>query len=562
MSLLQKISPSTDFPEAPPASLSVLLQSSPLALALAAATVNLFSASLEREAPSEPRPPALTEYLAVLEEQLSATPTPDEVSAACLSLYLEAAATEPRMLHTFDLLGAVDPTGPVPAALVTRHLSSPFYGLPPEPPTPPESVQEEPSFLSQLKQLLPFGNKTPTPALPSLTDGHDLLHFLRDCPLIAFKKYSKGEFEYLQVHSTAAGDLSQVFLKRTVPKMEHAHLAEAEEKFHRTAWFKQYRKFDAEKSLGLYHGSLPGVAAPGVLTREQFLSGSLTEAGQLQYPQYLHLVSHHHRVLSSITAQLKTVDDDFASTQFCRYTRHHLNHLLHSGTLSKSDHAMCSYGLAFIASVTSHDAASTLALYRSVLEEQRSVLGPQHPAVARTLTDMADLLFSLGDTTGARDLLESALQLYRKTPPQARRPDHDLELGLTMSSLAVVASALGEKVRSRDLLESALNLYQSVPAGETVSLHQRRLVASTLTDLAHAYLTLGSLIMAQKYIELSVMAQPTIYPEGSQETVRAFSVASLVYSLLGDQGESRRVRDEAGKVQKKIEKEASVHVVS
>jgi len=223
---------------------------------------------------------------------------------------------------------------------------------------------------------------------------------------------------------------------------------------------------------------------------------------------------------------------------------------------------MCSYGLAFIASVTSRDPASTLALYRSVLEEQRSVLGPQHPAVARTLTDMADLLFSLEDTTGARDLLESALQLYRKTPPQARRPDHDLELGLTMSSLAVVASALGEKVCSRDLLENALSLYQSVPAGETVSLHQRRLVASTLTDLAHAYLTLGSLIMAQKYIELSVMAQPTVYPEGSQETVRALSVASLVYSLLGDQGESRRVRDEAGKVQKKIEKEASVHVVS
>ena len=113
-------------------------------------------------------------------------------------------------------------------------------------------------------------------------------------------------------------------------------------------------------------------------------------------------------------------------------------------------------------------------------------------------------------------------------------------------------------MRSRDLLESALSLYQSVPAGETVSLHQRRLVANTLTDLAHAYLTLGNLIMAQKYIELSVLAQPTIYPEGSQETVRAFSVASLVYSLLGDQRESQRVRDEAGKVQKKIEKQQLV----
>lgn len=494
----------------------------------------------------------------MLEEQLSATSTPDEVTAVCLGLYLEAAATDPRMLHTFDLLGALDPTEPVPASLINRHLSSPFYSLPPEPPTPPESVQEEPSFFSQLKQLLSFGNKTPTPALPSLTGGYDMLRFLRDCPLIAFKKYSKGEFEYLQVHSTAARDLSQVFLKRTVPKLEQTHLAEAEEKFHRTAWFKQYRKFDAEKSLSLYHSSLPGVASPGVLTHEQFLSSSHAEAGHLQYSQYLHLLSHRHRVLSSIIAQLKAVDDDFPSTQFCQYSRHHLTHLLQCETLSLADHARCSYGRALVASVTSHDTASTLALYRSVLEEQRSVLGPQCPAVARTLTDMADLLFSLEDITGARDLLESALQMYQNTPPQAREPDHDLELGLTMSSLAVVASTLGEKVRSRDLLESALSLYQSVPAGETVSLHQRRLVANTLTDLAHAYLTLGNLIMAQKYIELSVLAQPTIYPEGSQETVRAFSVASLVYSLLGDQRESQRVRDEAGKVQKKIEKQQLV----
>ena len=116
-------------------------------------------------------------------------------------------------------------------------------------------------------------------------------------------------------------------------------------------------------------------------------------------------------------------------------------------------------------------------------------------------------------------------------------------------------SSLGEKARSRELLEQALSLYQSVPAGEAVSLHQRRLVANTLTDLAHAYLTLGEVVAAQKYIELSMMAQPTVYPEGGPETVRAFSVASLVYALLGDQRESVRVREEAGKLQKQLKKQ-------
>ena len=559
MSLLQKLSPSTDFSSVSSHTLSPLLSSPPLALALAASTVNLYAASLERDASPEPHPSALAEYLGLLEECVRDAPASD-ITAACMHLYVEAAATQPRVLHTFDLLAMLDMAEPVPASAVDRHLSSSFYQLPPlEPPTPLDNPQQNPenlSYFAQLKQLLPFGNKSPPAALP--LGGFDRLHFLRHCPFISFRKYSKEGFELLQVHSTATEELSRQFLERTVPALEQAYVKEAEEKFNTTAWFRQYRTFDAEKTLSQYRGSLPGLAAAGVLTHEQYQKYQTAGGRGLPYSSYLHLISHHHCIISSIISELKILDDGFASTQFSRYIEPHLSHLGSAWTTSQCDRVMCSYGLASVSSAISPDTDSTVAQYQAVLEEQRAVLGSQHPALARTLTDMAGLLFARQDVTGARNLLESALQIYQKIPPKARKPEVNLDLGLAMTSLAVVGSSQGEKVLSRELLEQALGLYQTMPEGGEVSIHQRRLVATTLTDLAHAYLTLGNLVVAKKYIELSVMAQPSVFPEGSEETVRALTVAGTVYALLGDRRESQRVGAEAGKHRVKLEKQQLV----
>lgn len=133
-----------------------------------------------------------------------------------------------------------------------------------------------------------------------------------------------------------------------------------------------------------------------------------------------------------------------------------------------------------------------------------------------------------------------------------------MDCGLALSSLAVVMSCQGERHKSQELLEQALGLYQTVPESGDVSVYQRRLVATTLTDLAHAYLSLGKLVLAQKYVELAMMAVPTLYPDGSKETVRVLSVAGAVYALLGDRRESQRVGQEASKHRAKLQKQQLV----
>lgn len=556
MSLLQKLSPSTDFSAVDPHKLSPLLSSTPLALALAASTINLYTASLEQQQTTvEVQPSPLAEYLDLLEDHVQSSPSGD-VTAACINLYVEAAATQPRVLHTFDLLGALSFTHPVPVSVVDRHLSSSFYRLAPlDPPALPIDPQQDPrnmSYYAQLKMLLPFGNK-PSPA-PSPLAGFDRLHYLRQSPLLGFKKYSKEGFELLQLQPMAGEELLGQFLSRSVPLLDHAHLKEAEEVFNNTAWFRQYRTFDGSKSLTQYWSSLPGVAGSGVMTREQFQNSQVRQ--NLQYSEYLHIISHNHRIVSSIVSDLKLLDDGFFSTQYCRYIQPHLSHLSTSDTIiSESDRVMSCYGLASVAAVISPDSAATVELYQSVLEKQQSVLGPNHPAVARTLADMAVLLFAKEDIAGARNLLESALHIYQAISPKLRTAEVSIDYGLAMTSLAVVVSTQGEKKWSQELLDEALGLYQAVPESGEVSIHQRRLVATTLVDLAHAYLTLGQMVMAKKYIELAVMALPSVCPEGSEEMVRALTVAGTVYALLGDRRESQRLGEEAGKYKAKLEKQ-------
>ena len=558
LALLQSLSPSTDFSCPDSSNLSPLLSSSPLSLALAAATINMYSASLEQEGSPQTWSP-LEQYLELLAEDTSPSlPSPDQLTKTCLRLYVEAAATDPQVMHTFDLLGSLSPAHPVPASLLYHHLSSSpsssFYRLPPlPPPTLPTPPSQDMSFWAQLKMMLPFGQKTPSS--PSLLASFDQLHHIRNSPILSFKKYSSEGFELVQLHSEAREELSSQFINKTVPRMERAQLEEARVMFHNTAWFRNCRRFDEEKALVQYRRALPGVSGAGVMMREEFMSSPL--ATNLTYSDYLHTVSHVHRVSSSIISQLKILDDGFASSHFCRYIEPHLDHLGSQLALPASDRALCQYGLASVSSVLSSPQEAG-ALYQSVLEQQRRALGPSHPAVARTLTDMAGLLFAKEDVQGAQELLETSLRIYSSLTPKSASSEVKIDHGLALASLAVVVSCRGEKRRSRDLLEEALSLYQTMPESGEVSVYQRRLVAGTLTDLSHAYLGLGQIVLAQKYVELAMLAMPNVYPQGSSETVRALTVAGAVYALLGDKRESQRVGQEAGKEKARLDKQQLV----
>lgn len=542
-----------------------------MAIALAASTVQLYGAFTGAD--SSERTPPLLAYGEVLSARISSDSTPEEVLSAVLSLYVESSLSDPRIRHTFDLIGSCNANYPIPASLIGRHLTHPFYRLPTTPPSPQspassdqpneESTSTASEYLSQLKSLFPFGRKPATsPDLASLFgDTEDEVVFLRNSPLFAFKKYPKSGFELVYPHSIVYRELPYLFTAWSVAELEHFHLSEARDSFNRKAWFRQYRSFDPAQALDQYRRSLPGLSASGVLTREEFeksppdftvTAGTRLSTGEPSYSEYQHVVSHYHRVIESLEAELKSAGGEVGDMQLRRYLKPHFQAASEFRLISDMDRTVCSYGVVSVEAVLSTEDKEALGKFEVVLCQQRTLYGSRHPAVARTLTDMANLKVSLSDITGAKEMLESALKVYEHLPRQLR-DDYSLDEGLTLSSLALVCSSLGERERCRGLLERALLLYQTIPPNGKITMQQRKRVASTLTDITHSYLLLGDTAFAKKYGELALLANRNLYPSAHPETMRSLEVMSIFFALVGDKAESQRLRQEAGKLKNQID---------
>ena len=557
------------------------LRHHPMSIALAANTIRIYQTFLEHEATAIS--PA-ARYMEVLKETVASEGA--SLIDSVVNLYIEAAITDRRFQHAFDLLGSCDLHYPVPSSLIGQHLTSSFYDIAKEELVPPASEQmaryqeltglaqdDDESLLGLLKALLPFLQKKP-PSSEQLAEvldsADDSVHFIRESPLLVFKRFNSG-FEYVEVHSLAQRWLPALFLKRTAAKMDKAHLLEDEAKFERGAWFRQLRNFDPNKSLKKFHQTLPGISAPGVMTSDQykkhppvFVNPSRSDSGSqfltadvLSYSEYQHLISHHHRVVSTLHSELKSTGSDHRDFHLKQYLQPHFAALLRHPVISSSDRLLCQQSLlsaqATIANIKPENYQVFVSRYEDIIARQKRVFGIGSQVVARTMTDLADFKYSFRDITGAHELLLASLGILEKVQSRYADEEYKFDVGLTYTSLAYVYDDLGDKQKCKDLLERALAAYQTLPRDGQVSKRQRKLVASSLTNIAHAYLSLGDLVKAKKYVDLASVANQNLYVDAHPESVRAMNVSSNIYAMLGDKSESIRLRTEAGKIKTKLD---------
>ena len=550
------------------------LQGHPLSIALAASTIAIYNTFMQKENDSSS---PVSQYVNVLKQSIA---DGRSVTDSVMYLYIEAAISDQKFRHTFDLLGSCDLRYPIPSSLIGRHLTSSFYAVTKEELAPPTADQvakfqeltgvnqnEDLSYIALVKAFLPFlGKKPPSQEQLAevLEEADDTVFFVRECPLLSFKKFNSG-FEYIEVHSLAQKWLPLLFLQHTAPVMDKAHLAEDELYFERSAWFRYLRKFDPVKSLERYHHTLPGISAPGVLTREQYKkhlpagSNNLPSrcGHKLSYSEYGHLISHHHRVASTLHHEMRASVGDHRDIQLKKYLQPHFMTLKSSPVISSSDSLLCEQALvsteATTLPVNSEKYQELVSRYEGVIARQRKVFGGGSQTVAHSMTDLADFKYSHHDVTGAQSLLLAALAILEKVPSHLADEEFKFNVGLTYTSLAYVYDDLGDKMKCKELLERALAAYQTMPKDGQVSKRQRKLVASSLTNVAHAYLSLGDVMMAKKYIDLASVAHQNIYVEAHPESLRTMNVSSNIYAMLGDKTESIRLRTEAGKVKAKLE---------
>jgi tetratricopeptide (TPR) repeat protein len=103
------------------------------------------------------------------------------------------------------------------------------------------------------------------------------------------------------------------------------------------------------------------------------------------------------------------------------------------------------------------DDAAARPLYERALAIAEQVLGPQHPATAASLNNLAALLDAQGDDAAARPLYERALAIHE----QVLGPLHP-DTALSLNNLAALLRDQGDDAAARPLYERALAIREQV----------------------------------------------------------------------------------------------------
>lgn len=522
----------------------------PMATALAATTVGIYQTLLESDCQN-----AISTYQKLLTDRTSSG---EAVLQAALALFFEASVSDPRLRHTYDMIGLFDLNCPFLTSIIPVHLSSEFYAIPSEqlvssPPKPSAlDMKEMSSYFDLIKSYLPFLQSKPIEVAPA---PQDELSFLRTCPVFSFKRYPKADIELVTVHLSAVPILQQLFSEVTCPKLDKDHIQLKAQEFQQKAWFRKYRTFDEKNCLVQFHRGLPGLSSPGVLTAREFASlpgsvhGNMAVVPHLQYSQYMHIVSHYHRVTESLLATLKSVKGEVSGYFFEKSLLPHVNAVKTFPLLSQADRLAANISVMSIqaASLSGDDLKECLTPYESLVTEQRKLLGSQSTTVACSLVDYADFLLSTGNASQAESVLQSVIRNYKQLPTRARDLVA-LDVGHAMSSLGLVYAQLGAKEESKNCYEQALTSYQTAPVHGQVNKKLQKLISSLLIDVAHSHLVLGDLPTAKKYSELGILVLKSLYPDGNLETVRLLEISSIIHSLLGDKEESSKLLAQASKM--------------
>ena len=464
-----------------------------------------------------------------------------------------------KLRHVFDLVCGLHSSYPIPVPVILRHLQHPEYHV--EVTTPTNTANQISSgddalWWQRIGQIfqpvtLPMGE----PPIGTL------------CPLLSYQENKRTGVSLLYHNNQLHKDpIQQRYLNNTVPLFEEEALQAAKSQSEQS-WFRGWRGFNKEEVLESYRRQLPGIGS----SLEQGNSGAMTTSQysrdhMISYPSYQHYLAHYHRVLDSVTDTVHNdvigyvtvmggdVTMELAQLAVLAHMMPHLEYLLTVDHVSPCDQARSKQLLALGHVMVRHTPYTALGLYEQVLHKFEELNGRTHPVVAHVISEMANTYNSIEQSDKSHDLLEKAANIYHGSKTQLTNKQL-LEYAECLSALAMSCSNHGDKKRARQLIEEALVIHEQVTmaTGGNISDHHKSQIASLMIDLAHVLIYLGELPRAKKYLDMADAAHRNLHGNTHPELARCLNLQSVLFSLHGDRDESRRVRDEAGIIQNKLQ---------
>ena len=364
-------------------------------------------------------------------------------------------------------------------------------------------------------------------------------------------------------------------------QLESEYLVQAEEKHNKSSWFRRLWSFDAQRSLQEYRNSLGEVSQEEAVNMHENLpdsellahhSGpnvsSLLQESESEITEQFrkiktgdavrHCQQHTARILKTINGVASVCSQDNQTRTLARLLKPHLDHILAAGTSKSLGPKSRAHAISAVAAIDTSfgNLESSKGLLEDVLAIETQLYGDSSLEVASTLTRLADVCSSLDDAQRCRELLERAIQIYESQRRKFGEYKQPLEYARTLSALGATYGGLGFKERSRDYIERAFSFMQSAAPISPDEVETRRFtsdVASTLTDLGHAYLSLGETTQARRFLDMALNGQKNIHGDEHPEVVRTLKVLGIAYTMQGNWTEARKMRKEAGKIQAKLD---------
>ncbi len=171
------------------------------------------------------------------------------------------------------------------------------------------------------------------------------------------------------------------------------------------------------------------------------------------------------------------------------------------------------------------------------LKIDETAYGPEHPKVATQVNNLGLVLRDLGDLSGARAHLERALKMVE----DAYGPEHP-KVATQVNNLGLVLRDLGDLSGARAHLERALKMVEDAYGPE----HPE--VARGVNNLGGVLYDLGDLAGAQAHWERALKIDETAYGPEHPEVARDVSNLGLLMKALGDLAGARAYCERALKM--------------
>jgi tetratricopeptide (TPR) repeat protein len=199
-------------------------------------------------------------------------------------------------------------------------------------------------------------------------------------------------------------------------------------------------------------------------------------------------------------------------------------------------HRLASYRQAALAAYT-----QARPLSERALAIREKVLGPEDPATATSLDNLAHLLQAQGDFAGARPLFERALAIYEKV-----LGPEDPATATSLNNLAGLLQAQGDLARAQPLHERDLAICEKVLGPEHPD------TALSLNNLAHLLQAQGDLAGALPLYERALaIREKVLGPEHPDTATSLDNLASLLQAQ-GDLATARPLCERALAIYEKV----------